>query len=183
MRQLYCFNIRTEDDPVEKLFEMEDMRVKLNNAGMSVDSETLYACFVSALPAAENSLEIRDLNLKQVYDRKEIINPVRNRYETLRSYFGKSKGSSKSLALVGEGRSGYGGKGGMAHGKGKGGNGNANSNGEAGEAKVPLSRCFRCKAAGHFGDSLPAKLCEKCGGRGLESTKCASPADMDESPA
>ena len=62
--------------------------------------------------AAEYSLEIRDLNLKQVYDRKEIINLVRSRYETLRSSFGKSKGSSKSLALVGEGRSGYGGKGG-----------------------------------------------------------------------
>ena len=113
MRQLYNFKIGAEDDPVgKKLFEMEDLHVKLNNAGMSVDSNTLYACFVSALPAAEYSLEIRDLNLKQVYDRKEIINPVRNRYETLRSYFGKSKGSSKSLALVGEGRSGYGGKGG-----------------------------------------------------------------------
>ena len=72
MRQLYSFKIKTEDDPVEKLFEMEDLRVKLNNAGISVDSDTLYACFVSALPAAEYSLEIRDLNLKQVYDRKEI---------------------------------------------------------------------------------------------------------------
>ena len=162
---------------------MEDLHVKINNAGMSVDSDTLYACCVSALPAAEYSFEIRDLNLKQVYDWKEIINLVRSKYETPRPFFGKSKGSSKSLAIVGKGGSGFGGKGGMAHGKGKGGNGNANSNGEAGEAKVPLSRCFRCKAAGHFGDSLPAKLCEKYGGRGLESTKCASPADMDESPA
>ena len=107
MRQLYNFKIGVEDDPVEKLFEMEDLHVKLNNAGMSVDSDTLYACFVSALPAAEYSLEIRDLNLKQVYDRKEIINLVRSRYETLRSSFGKSKGSSKSLTLVGKGGSSY----------------------------------------------------------------------------
>ena len=150
---------------------------------MSVESNTLIACFVSALPAAEYSLEIRDLNLKQVYDRKEIINPVRNRYETLRSYFGKSKGSSKSLALVGEGRSGYGGKGGKAHGKGKGGNGNASSNGGAGKAEGPMRRCFRRKAAGHYSDSCTAKLCERCGGRGHESSKCASPAGIDESPA
>ena len=56
---------------------------------MSVDSNTLYVCFVSALPAAEYSLEIRDLNLKQVYDRKETVNLVRSKYETLRPSFGK----------------------------------------------------------------------------------------------
>ena len=183
MRQLYRFKIGTEDDPVEKLFEMEDLRVKLNNAGMSVDSDILCACFVYALLAADYSLEIRDLNLKQVYDRKEIINLVRGRYETLRSSFGKSKGSPKSLALVGKGGSGFGGKGGKEHGKGKGGNGNANSNGGAGKANVPFGRCFRCKAAGHYSDSCTAKLCERCGGRGHESSKCASPADMDGSPA
>ena len=59
------------------------------NTGMSVDSNTLYVCFVSALPAAEYSLEIRDLNLKQVYDRKETVNLVRSKYETLRPSFGK----------------------------------------------------------------------------------------------
>ena len=133
--------------------------------------------------AAEYSLEIRDLNLKQVYDRKEIINLVRSRYETLRSSFGKSKGSSKSLALVGKGGRGYGGKGGKAHGKGKGGNGNASSNGGAVKAGGPMRRCFRCKAAGHYSDSFTAKLCERCGGRGHESSECASPADTDESPA
>ena len=114
------FKIGAEDDPVEKLFEMEDLHVKLNNAGMSVDSNTLYACFVSALPAAEYSLEIRDLNLKQIYDRKEIINLVRSKYETLLPSFGKSKGSSKSHALVGKGGGGFGGKGGKHMGVGKG---------------------------------------------------------------
>ena len=76
---------------------MEDLCVKLNNAGMSVDGDTLYACLVSALTAAEDSLEIRDLNLKQVYDRKEIINLVRSRYETLRSYFIKLKARQNRL--------------------------------------------------------------------------------------
>ena len=148
---------------------MEDLRVKLNNAGISVDSDTPYACFVSALPAAEYSPEIRDLNLEQVYDRKEIINLVRSRYETLRSSFGTSKGSSKSLTLVGKGGSGYGGKGGKAHGKGKGGNGNTSSNGGAGKAEGPMRRRFRCKAAGHYSDSCNKKLRERCGGRGHES--------------
>ena len=101
--------------------------------------------FCFRLAAAEYSLEIRELNLKQVYDRKEITNLVLSRYETLRSSFGKSKGSSKSLALVGQGGSGYGGRGGKAHGKGKGGNGNASSNGGAGKAEGPMRRCFRCK--------------------------------------
>ena len=46
-----------------------------------------------------------------------------------------------------------------------------------------MKRCFRCMAAGHYSDSCTAKLCKMCGGRGHESSKCASPADMDESPA
>ena len=186
MRQLYHFKLGTGDKPVETLEEMEDLHVKLNNAGISVYNSTLYPCFVSALPAAEYSLEIRELNLKQVYDRNEIINLVRSKYETLRSSFGKSKGSSKSLTLVGKGGSGYGGKGGREHGgrdrSGKGKRGNDRSNGGAGKANV-LMRCLRCKAAGHYGDSCTAKLCEGCGGRRYESSKRASPADMDGSPA
>ena len=43
MRHLYNYKIGMESDPAEKLFEMEDLHVKLNNAGMSVDSDTLYA--------------------------------------------------------------------------------------------------------------------------------------------
>ena len=139
--------------------------------------------FCFRLAAAEYSLEIRELNLKQVYDRKEITNLVLSRYETLRSSFGKSKNSSKSLALVGKGGNGYGGKGGKAHGKGKGGNGNASPNGGARRAECPMRRCFRGKAAGHYSDSCTAKLCERCRGRGHERSKCASPADRDESPA
>ena len=116
--------------------------------------------------------------------RSEIIDLVRSKYETLRPPFGKSKGSSKSIALVGKGGIGYGGKGGKAHGKGKGGSGNACSNGGAGKAKVPvMRRAFQRKAAGHYSDSCTAKLRERCGGRGHESSRCASPADIDESLA
>ena len=144
MRQLHNFKIGTGNDPVEKLAKMEDLHVKLNNGGNSADSNTLYARFISALPAAEYSLEIRDLDLWQVYDGKEIINLVRSKYETLRPSFGKSKGSSKSLALVIKEGNVYGGKGGRAHegressGKGKEGNGNASSNGGTGGAKVSM---------------------------------------------
>ena len=55
MRQLYSFKIGTEDDSVDKIFEMEDTRVKLSNAGMSVDSDTLYACSVSARDSGPES--------------------------------------------------------------------------------------------------------------------------------
>ena len=71
---------------------------------------------VSAWSVVDYSLDIRDLNIKQVYDRKEIINLVGSKYETLLPSFGKSKGSSQSLALIGHERGGYGGKSGRAHG-------------------------------------------------------------------
>ena len=57
----------------DRLYAIEDLREKLVNAGMSVNDNTLYSCFVNALPTAEYALEIRDLNLKQVYNRKEIF--------------------------------------------------------------------------------------------------------------
>ena len=163
---------------------MEDSREKLSNTGISVDDNTLYTCFVSALPAADYALEIRYLNLKQVYDRK-IINLARSKYETL----GKSKGSADPLALIEKRGSGQAKKGGKAHGgrgrsgKGKEGNHNANSNGGAGKAKVSMGMCFRCRATGHYSESCTATICERCGGREHQIDKRASPADTDESPA
>ena len=44
MQHLNHFKIGTVDDPVEKLSEMENLRVKLNNGGISVDDNTWYAC-------------------------------------------------------------------------------------------------------------------------------------------
>ena len=58
---------------------MEELREKLSNGGNSVDDNTLYTCFVSALPAAEYALGIRYLDIKQVYDSKQIINTRRKR--------------------------------------------------------------------------------------------------------
>ena len=107
---------------------------------MSLDSDTLCACFVSAKPAAEHALEIRHLNLKQVYDRKETLNLDGSKYETPGPSFGKSESSSTSVQLVGKGGIGYCGKGGKAHGKVKGGNGNASSNVGAKNANVSIMR-------------------------------------------
>ena len=166
MRELYNFKIGKQDNPVEKFYEIEDLRVKLLNAGMTVDDDTLYSCFVSALPSAEYALEIRDLNLKQVYDRKEIINLVRNQYETLLPSFGKGKGSN-SLALVSKGGRGHGGKGGQGGGRGK-----------AGRKKDSV-KCWRCRATGHYSDNCTIRLCGRCGGRGHDSSTCPSPASME----
>ena len=43
MRQLHNFKLGKQDDPVEKFYEIEDLRVKLNHAGISVDDDTLYS--------------------------------------------------------------------------------------------------------------------------------------------
>ena len=74
-------------------------------------------CFVYTLPATEYALEIRELNLKQVYDREANLNIIRSQYKRLLPTFGKSKRSSNSLALVGKGGRDHGGGGGRGHGK------------------------------------------------------------------
>ena len=73
-----------------------------------------YGRSVALSPA--NQVDDFPPNLKKVYDRREIITLSRSRYGTLVPSSGKSKGSSKSLALVGNGGRSSGGKGGRAHG-------------------------------------------------------------------
>ena len=184
MRELYNFKIGNEDNPVEKLYAIEDLREKLVHAGMSADDNTLYSCSLNAHPTAEDAFEIWGLNLKQVYDRKDILNRIRSQYEALLPTCGKSKGWSNSHALIGNGGRGHGGGGGRGHGGGRFGKGKegGNSNKNAG-AETSKVTCFRCRAKGHFSNKCNTKICEKCGGRGHEISKCASPADMDESPA
>lgn len=41
--------------------EIDDLRVKLNNAELSVGEHTLYAYFGFRLPAVEDAFEIRNL--------------------------------------------------------------------------------------------------------------------------
>ena len=148
VRGLYNIKIGKQDDPVEKFYETEDLRVKLLNAGMTVDDDTLHSCFVSALPSAEYALETRDFNLKQVYNRKEILNLVRKQYETLLPSFGKGKGSN-SLALVSKGGRGDGGKGGQGGGRGK------------AENKKDSVKCWRCRPIGHYSYNCTTRLWER----------------------
>ena len=175
MRQLHRFEIGKQQNPVEKLYEIEDLRVKLENAGLSVDDNTLYSCFVSALPSPEYDLEIRDLNLKQVFDRKEILNLVRSQYEVLLPSFGKRSDSQAMVGKVGRGHGGGGkGRGGGRSGRGK-------EDGRRGKA-TDTTTCWRCKAPGHFSDACTAKLCDRCGGRGHHSSVCATPVDEGAGP-
>lgn len=43
MRQPHNFKIGKQDDPAAKLYEAEDLRVKLDHAGVSVDDDTQYS--------------------------------------------------------------------------------------------------------------------------------------------
>ena len=96
--------------------------------------------------------------------------------------FSKSKGSSNSLALMGNGGRGHDDGGGRGHGGGRSGKGKegGNSNKNGGASKMT---CFRCRAKGHFSNKCNTNICGRCGGGGHESSKTASPADTDESPA
>lgn len=134
----------------------EDLCIKLDNTGLSVHDNTLYACFVSALPAVEYGLEIRDLNPKQAYGRK-MLDLVHSQYETILPSSGKSKVSSNPLARVSDGGRGRGGEGGRGRGRAglekcskKDGNGGT----IAGARKANNSvTCWRCRAMGHYSDS------------------------------
>ena len=133
-----------------------------------------------------NALEIGDLNLTQVQDWKEFLNLVCSQYETLFPSLGTSKGPSNPLALVSDGRRRHGGKGGGGRRRGR--SGKRNDDGQGGttvgagrtNTSVP---CWRCKATGHYSDSYITKLCERCGGRAHDSSKCGSPVDIEASAA
>ena len=133
-----------------------------------------------------NALEIRDLNFKQVYDRREILNLVHSQYETLLPFFGKSKGSSNPSCPVSDGRRGRGGKGGGGRRRGRSGKRNEDGKGDTtvgpGKAKDSVP-CWRCSATGHYSDSCTTKPCDWCGERGHDSSKCRSPVDMEASAA
>lgn len=98
--------------------------------------------------------------------------------------FGKLKGSPNPLALVRDGGRGRGSRDGRGHGRGRFEKGSSKEDGNggttAGAGKAKGSgTCRRCKATGHYSDSGTTKLCDRCGGRGYESSKCGSPVDME----
>ena len=53
MRELYNFTIGKEEHPVQTLYDIEDLRETLFKAGICLDDNNLYTCFVNALPATE----------------------------------------------------------------------------------------------------------------------------------
>lgn len=190
MQGMHNFKIGKQDNPVEKFFEIEDFQEKLIGAGVVPDANTTYACFLNALPQIECALEIldidiRDIGLKPSYDRKEILHLGRNRYETLQ----KSKGKVDNVhALVCEGggglRGGGGrGKGGRERGGGKSCRGSGKGGGNDGTATragkdMNSVICWRCRAKGHFSNDYTTKICDTCGGRGYDSSKCPSLTEM-----
>ena len=79
---------------------------------------------------AECALETRNLNVKKVYDKKDLLNIVHSQYEAVLRTSGKSKGSTTCHVPVGKEGRRDGGKGRKTHGKNKGGTGNANRESE-----------------------------------------------------
>ena len=110
MRQLFHFKIGTKDDPVDKLCEMEDLHVKLNNAGVTVRMFCFRLACCRVL--ARGSRPKPQAGLRSKGNNKPGSQQVRD----TSSIFWQVEGSSKSLALAGKVGSGYGGKGGRARG-------------------------------------------------------------------
>lgn len=182
MRTLYSFTTGKGGNPVEKLYAFEDLGETLVNATIIVDDNTLYPCFINALPA-ECALEIRDLSLEQVHDKKEVLNLVRSQYETLLPTFGKSKGSLNSLALVGkedanmvvevvEGTR----RAGLKRGK--------RVTTTTRTRQPEPQKCFsRCRATSHCSGQCTTQLYDRCGGRGHQSSKSEPRLDMENGPS
>ena len=81
---------------------MEGLHEKSNNAGISVDGNTLCLCCCLCIACCRVSAQDSRLQSQAGNDRKEIINLGHSKYETL----GKLKGSSNSLALRAVGKGG-----------------------------------------------------------------------------
>ena len=173
LQKLHNFKIRMKDNPVEKFLEMEDLHVKLMNAGVGTDIATTYACFLNALPQDEYAQEIRDIGLMSTYSRKDILHLVRSRYDALQ----KDKKSTDGVALVSDGRGSRSrkkGSGGRGGGKKQQGGSNKDSGKESDRKK---EECWRCHMTNHYADKCTTLLCEKCHGRNHSSSQCPSKDD------
>lgn len=119
---------------------------------MTVDDDTLCLCFVFTLRSAGYALEIGDLNLKRVYDRKETVDLVRNQCETLNPSLARGhKGNNLALVSKGGRRKwwlrGIGGR-----------SGKVKEDGGAGDKKGP-AKCWRYRAIDTEGGSR--RLCRR----------------------
>ena len=77
------FHVQKGRNPIPALFGLEDHVELMRDAGIIVDSQSVYGTFVAGLPPSEYEFEIRELSRKQVFDREEIINVIQAQYDLL----------------------------------------------------------------------------------------------------
>ena len=65
------FHVQKGRNPIPALFGLEDHVELMRDAGIIVDSQSIYGTFVAGLPPYEYEFEIRELSRKQVFDREE----------------------------------------------------------------------------------------------------------------
>ena len=70
------FHVQKGRNPIPGLFGLEDHVELMRDAGIIIDSQSVYGTFVAGLPPSEYEFEIRELSRKQVFDREEIINVI-----------------------------------------------------------------------------------------------------------
>lgn len=173
--EITTFKVDRNKSVVEELFRIEELHAKLTSSNVAMDSDTVYSSFVAGLPLPEYELEVRDIDKMHGYDRKEILRLISSRYERLK----KSKGKPGPHALACEGVSGR--RGGRGRGgKGRGGKrtgGGKGKDGDSGTGKgLESVTCFNCHEKGHYQYDCKVKICERCGGRGHDESKCGTPA-------
>lgn len=178
-QQMFDFKIGKKD-PIESLFEMEALQTKIQNAGVSMDANTTYTCYMRALPETFER-EKADIGAMPIYDRSKIIAIVRARHEVLKAKNGASA-TANVHALIAKERGRRGGRGRGRSGRGGGGRKNGGNDDDTDATEVDKNVvCHRCRGKGHYANRCNTKLCERCGGRGHNSNKC--PTEVDEHAA
>ena len=72
------FHVKKGRNPIPALFGLEDHVELMRDAGIIVDSRSVYGTFVAGLPPSEYEFEIRELSRKQVGDNQRDPGAVRS---------------------------------------------------------------------------------------------------------